>query len=226
MMGSTHRVGGMLCALAGYTYLESKGMLIADVNPLVQLTIIYPFAIYGSTFPDLDHNPDSIPSKDIISIAINKILHLTSGIREKSGKDIKGPLALFDARHRSWQTHSDLFLLICIILSVILIGGDSQTANGIILKLVATGFILGVLSHMILDIITPAGIWCIGATLIAKATKSKKFPVKIHLVPHAKFFATGGTWETIIRYLMWVICIFLMIRIIWGMLPYRFVFNF
>lgn len=225
MMGQTHRVGGMLCALAGYTYLESKGMLIADVSPLVQLTIMYPFAIYGSTFPDLDHNTDSIPSKDIFSLLINKILHLTSGIRERSGKDLKGPLAVFDARHRSWQTHSDLFLLICIVLSITFIGGDVSTANGIILKLVVTGFMLGLVSHMILDIITPAGIWCIGAAVLSKVTKSRKFPVKIHLVPHSRFFATGGTWETIVRYFMWVACILLMVRIIWGMLPYRIVFS-
>lgn len=225
MMGQTHRVGGMLCALAGYTYLESKGMLIADVSPLVQLTIMYPFAIYGSTFPDLDHNPDSIPSKDIFSLLINKILHLTSGIRERSGKDLKGPLAVFDARHRSWQTHSDLFLLICIVLSITFIGDDVSTANGIILKLVVTGFMLGLVSHMILDIITPAGIWCIGTAVLSKVTKSRKFPVKIHLVPHSRFFATGGTWETIVRYFMWVACILLMVRIIWGMLPYRIVFS-
>lgn len=225
MMGQTHRVGGMLCALAGYTYLESRGMLIADVSPLVQLAVIYPFAIYGSTFPDLDHNPDSIPSKDIVSIMVNKILHLTSGIRERSGKELKGPLAVFDARHRSWQTHSDLFLLICIILSISWVGGSVSTANGIILKLVATGFILGLVSHMVLDIITPAGIWCVGAVLISKATKRRKFPVKIHLVPHSKFFATGGTWETIVRYFMWVVCVLLMVRIIWGMLPYSIVFS-
>lgn len=225
MTGQTHRVGGMLCALAGYTYLESRGMLIADVNPLIQLSIIYPFAIYGSTFPDLDHNADSAPSKDIFSLLVNKILHLTTGVREKSGKDLKGPLALFDAKHRSWQTHSDLFLILCIVLSVYFINGSVGTANGILLKLVATGFILGVVSHMILDMITPAGIWCIASALVSDVTKNKKIPVKIHLVPHSKFFATGGAWETIIRYIMWGLCTLLMLRILWGMLPYRIVFS-
>lgn len=225
MTGQTHRVGGMLCALAGYTYLESRGMLIANVSPLVQLAIIYPFAIYGSTFPDLDHNADSIPSKDIFSVMVNKVLHLTSGIREKSGKELKGPMRVFDAKHRSWQTHSDLFLIICIVLFMSLINENAGTANGIILKLVATGFILGLVSHMILDVITPSGIWCIGSTVVSKVSKQKRIPVKIHLVPHSKFFATGGAWETLVRYAMWAICILLMLRIIWGMLPYRIVFS-
>ena len=79
MTGKTHRVGGMLCVLGGFTYLESKGLLLRNVNPLLQLTVMYPFALYGSIVSDLDHNANSIPSKDIVSIAINRVLHLTSG---------------------------------------------------------------------------------------------------------------------------------------------------
>ena len=67
MTGKTHRVGGMLCCLGGYTLLEANGMLLGDVNPLLQLTIMYPFAIYGSTVSDLDHHWQSAPSKDIVS---------------------------------------------------------------------------------------------------------------------------------------------------------------
>ena len=36
MTGKTHRVGGMVCVLGGFTYLESKGLLLRDVNPLLQ----------------------------------------------------------------------------------------------------------------------------------------------------------------------------------------------
>ena len=226
MTGQTHRVGGMLCALAGYTYLESRGMLIANVNPLLQLTIIYPFAIYGSTFPDLDHNPDSIPSEDIVSIAVNRLLHLTSRVREARGRDLGFPLSLFDAKHRSWQTHSDLFLILCCVLSGLLINSQVTSANSVILKLVSTGFILGVVSHMLLDLITPSGIWCLMAVALSKITRLKGLPIKLHLVPYSKFFATGGRWESLVRFVMWVVCLILFARIVLGMLPYRVVFSF
>ena len=82
MTGKTHRVGGMIWVLGGFTYLESKGLLLRNVNPLLQLTVMYPFALYGSIVSDLDHNANSIPSKDIVSVAINRVLHLTSGLKE------------------------------------------------------------------------------------------------------------------------------------------------
>ena len=40
MTGKTHRVGGMLCVLGGFTYLESKGFLLINVNPLLQLNFM------------------------------------------------------------------------------------------------------------------------------------------------------------------------------------------
>lgn len=220
MQGDTHRIGGMLCALAGYTILESKGMLIKDVSPLLQLSVMYPFAIYGSVFPDLDHHSQSIPARDIVSVSINKVLHASSGLRKAT--DNKNPiLKIFDAKHRSWQTHSDLFLIICIVLSMSLINGSVMSANDIILKLVATGFILGVISHMILDMLTPEGIWCIVLSAISRATKLKEIPVKIHLVPRSKFFATGGQWEKLIRLVMWGICFMLFARIVYSSIPYH-----
>ena len=221
MQGDTHRVGGMLCALAGYTVLESKGMLIRDVSPLLQLAIMYPFAIYGSIFPDLDHGENSIPSQDIVSVGVNKILHATTKARKTTGKVVLG--GLFDAKHRSWQTHSDLFLIICILLSVSSLGGDVSTANQVIWKLISTGFILGVISHMILDMLTPEGIWCIGFVLLGRISNRKIKHKKIDIVPDTKFFATGGVWEKLVRYVMWIICVVLFIRIVYHMLPYQFI---
>ena len=215
MTGKTHRVGGMLCALAGYTVLESKGMLISGVNPLLQLTIIYPFAIYGSVFSDLDHNPNSIPSKDIVSVAVNKVLHLSDAT--------KGPLSIFNARHRSWQTHSDLFLFIVIALFGTLLSSMSGTANSIIIQLVGMGFLLGVISHLILDMLTPEGIWCFGLVAFSKVTGKKS--TKIRFVPKSKFFATGGSWEDCVRAFMWFISILLLVRVIYLMTPYRINFN-
>jgi membrane-bound metal-dependent hydrolase YbcI (DUF457 family) len=225
MQGKTHRVGGVLCALAGYSILESKGMLISDVSPLLQLTVMYPFAIYGSIFSDLDHNPHSIPSKDIVSVGVNRILHITSKLN-KDNKSDNILIQIFDADHRSWQTHSDLFLIICIALSVGLIGGGIDSANDIILKLVATGFILGVISHLILDLLTPEGIWFMFGTVISSLSEHKINPKKIHLVPKSSFFATGGQWEKMVRITMWIVSFILFGRIIYFLLPYRFLLSF
>ncbi len=223
MQGNTHRVGGMLCALAGYTILEDKGMLIRDVNPILQLTIMYSFAIYGSVFPDLDHHEESIPTHDIVSVVINKILHATSDMRRASKSKLSPFLSIFDARHRSWQTHSDLFLALCLFLSFNYIDSQVTTANGVIAKLIFTGFILGVVSHMVLDMLTPEGVWCIGLKCISEATGRDNLPKKIHLVPKSRFFATGGAWEKLIRYIMWVACFIIFARILYGMLPYHFI---
>ena len=220
MTGATHRVGGVVCALAGYTILEKKGMLISDVSPMLQLAVMYPFAIYGSTVSDLDHHWQSAPSKDIVSFCINKILHLTTELRKKT-KSKNPVLAVFDAKHRSWQTHSDLFLLIMILLSIQAIGSSISGANSIIMKLVFTGFILGIISHLILDMLTPEGIWSIVLTGVGKAFKIN-VPEKIHFVPKSKFFATGGSWEKFVRWVMWVISFILLVRILWGMSPYQF----
>lgn len=222
MQGNTHRVGGMLCALAGYTLLEEKGMLIQGVNPILQLTIMYSFAIYGSVFPDLDHHEESIPTHDIVSVGVNKLLHATSNIRRAGGR-LSPFLSIFDAKHRSWQTHSDLFLGLCLFLSFNYIDRQITTANGVIAKLIFTGFILGVVSHMLLDMITSEGIWCIGLKCISDATGRVNLPKKVHLVPKSKFFATGGAWEKLVRYIMWVACSILFIRILYGMLPYHFI---
>lgn len=219
MTGATHRVGGVVCALAGYTILEQKGMLISDVNSLLQLAVMYPFAIYGSTVSDLDHHWESAPSKDIVSFCINKILHLTTNLRKRT-KSKNPVLGLFDAKHRSWQTHSDLFLILMIFLSVYAIGSSISSANSIIMKLVFTGFILGVISHLILDMITPEGIWCTLSTVLSKVFKVK-VPEKIHLVPKTKFFATGGSWEKFVRWFLWVVSFILLIRILYVMSPYQ-----
>lgn len=224
MTGKTHRVGGMLCCIAGYSVLQDKGMLINNVSPLLQLTVMYPFAIYGSVVSDLDHNWHSAPCKDIVSFGINKLLHLTTGLRQKTGKSIP-VLNVFDAQHRSWQTHSDLFFILACYLSYILLNATSLTANGIVVNLVATGLILGIASHLFLDMLTPEGIWSILLTILSKIFKIK-LPSKVHFVPKSKFFATGGKWEDLVRNIMWVICFILIIRLVYIISPYKISFNF
>lgn len=218
MQGNTHRVGGALSCLLGYTILYNKGMVMQDVNPLLQLTVMYPFAIYGSVVSDLDHNWNSAPAKDPISKGINGLLHLTTGIRKKTGS--KNPiLSVLDAKHRSWQTHSDLFLFVFVALGIFLSGGDISNANTIILKLVLMGFVLGLISHLVLDSLTSAGIWCIIPSIIGRRR------VAFRLVPKTKFFATGGSWELIVRTIMYFVIIILGIYILYTMSPYRITFN-
>lgn len=227
MQGKTHRIGGALSALIGYTVLESNGMLLPNVSPLLQLTVIYPFALYGSVMSDLDHGYQSIPAKDPISVGINKVLHLSTGIRKKTGKNIP-ILNLFDAKHRSWQTHSLLWLLLLIGLWLwLMLSGQSIDTGKItmdvvsmsILKLVLTGLLLGLISHLLLDTITPEGIWFIIPSIIMR----KK--VTFSLVPKKKFFATGGPWERLIELLMWIVIIVLTIYTIYLATPYRVSFG-
>lgn len=225
MTGKTHRVGGMLCVLGGFTYLESKGLLLRNVNPLLQLTVMYPFALYGSIVSDLDHNANSIPSKDIVSVAVNRVLHLTSGLNETTGGRNK-VFGILDAKHRSWQTHSDLFLVaLMYALYQLVMETKLATVESVIWSLVGMGFILGVISHLVLDMITPEGIWSILLVGIGRVTGNKVMPKKLRLVPDSKFFSTGGPWESLVRNILWICCVVLFIRLIYLMTPYRITFN-
>lgn len=190
--------------------LKDNGMLLANVDPLLQLTVMYPFAIYGSVVSDLDHNWDSCPSKDVISFIINRVLHLSS----KEGKDRKGLSAVFDARHRSWQTHSDLFMIVMVLAAGFLMNQAVYSADQAIIRLICMGLVLGVLSHLFLDMLTPEGVWSVLSVIVSKAFNLRFLPKKVHLVPKSEFFKTGGPWENIIRWIMWVICFILLAIII------------
>lgn len=228
MTGKTHRVGGMLCILGCFSLMEHEGLLLKGVDPILQLTVMYPFAIYGSIFPDLDHDIHSIPSKDIVSVAVNKVLHVGGWAQKKLGYSDKGIFGILNAKHRSWQTHSDLFLILLLygIVKVLNQGGINAVENTIFL-LVGEGFLLGVLSHLVLDMLTPEGIWFMSFKILKKVFKIKKLvPQKISFVPDSSFFRTGGYWETLVRNILWFICGILFIRLLYLMSPYRIVFNF
>ena len=201
MLGRTHAKGGEVAALGGYTLLSSAGVLdqIPVMKPLSFL-IIYPFAIWASTAPDLDHGKQSIPSKDVVSRSIWYVLHATTGLRKKMSKTQFGynALGVFDAKHRSWQTHSYEALFALVFLAYWLC--TSEIAQGIgqtqsaILRLVALGLALGWLAHIVLDGITPDGIHiatcCILNDVVFKGKKT--LPETIKVVPQTQFFATGG----------------------------------
>lgn len=235
MEGKSHRVGGVLAALGGYYMLKEQGFLIEGVTPLVQLAIIYPFSIVGSLLPDQDHHEESAPMKDVISMTFCKILHLTTKLRKRmkaNGVSEKSTLysllGVFDARHRSWQTHSDLsfFLISWMLLGVMSSSGGLLTAEGIVIKLISIGLVLGLLSHLILDMLTPSGVWCLMFVGLNKLIGRKVFPEKIRFVPNTHFFSTGGKWESWWRWGMGVVSFLLFFYIIYTMLPYQLVFKF
>ena len=222
MQGNTHRIGGVLCCLGGYTLLNQRGMLLADVNPLIQLAVMYPFAVYGSVLPDLDHSWHSSPCVDVVSYGINKVLHLTTPIVKRTN-DNSLIMSLFNAKHRSWQTHSDLFLVLMIFGSNWLLGIDVTTADLAILRLISIGLILGVVSHLILDMLTPEGVWSVFKCTLRTVTKYKKVKNKISFVPNTSFFRTGGSWESLVRRILWLMCILLVINIAMSFSSYELV---
>lgn len=174
MLGKTHRAGGTLFAIAGFEMMRQNGMLLEDVNPLLELAIIYPVAQWASTLPDLDHHWDSVGSKTPVNWLVHRALHLTR------------------PKHRSWQTHSLLVSggFLWLLWTLVTLGNnfmDETEVSWVIARILVTGFILGYSSHLFLDSINPSGIHVIPG-------------VKMRLVPRTKFFATGGPWESRIIY--------------------------
>jgi membrane-bound metal-dependent hydrolase YbcI (DUF457 family) len=190
MLGKTHHAGGTVAALVAFEVMRAKGWLLPDCSEFVQLLMMYPFASFGSIVSDLDHGPDSIPSKDPVAIGINKLLRLTG------------------AKHRSWQTHSILVTGgFCLLLfSLVFLGSSfinlTNSLDWICLRLAVIGFICGVVSHLVLDIITTAGIHIWPGK-------------KIRFVPRSSAFATGGTWEKIIFYILIAIIVIIIGKILY-----------
>ena len=99
--------------------------------------------------------------------------------------------------------------------------GGLLTAEGIILKLISTGLILGLISHLVLDMLTPSGIWFLLFVGINKLIGKRVLPEKIRFVPNNKFFATGGKWEELWRWGMGILSILLFLYILYDMLPFQ-----
>ncbi len=235
MTGKTHRQGGMLVSIIGFAVLKEQGLLLPDVNIGLQWLIMYPFCYWGSTASDLDHHWDSCPSKDYPSWAINKALHLTAPIEEafdatltKGQKDrnvIYKVSRLFNAHHRSWQTHSDLTLIVMLYLLDCVSHGRFATLGAVdtsILTLILMGICIGIVAHFLLDMITPDGIVSVVGTTANAIFKKVKLPIhlpeRIRLVPRTQFFATGGKWEQIIQILLkigTVVSIGYMLYVVW-----------
>lgn len=234
MEGKTHRLGGVVSALAGFVALDATGNTIEDVNPFLQLAVVYPFAIYGSTWSDLDHHWGSVPSKDPVSWVFYKGLHLTSKPRrmlKKAGKEKTlgyKLLGIADAKHRSWQTHSDLtFFGLSGLLWYLCFSEWSVFAGPdlVIAKLILAGLILGTLAHIFLDAITPEGIWMVIPMALKKFFKIGIFPQKFGLVPNKHFFATGGKWERLVNRVFTIASYLLLAYIVYDALPWKLTLN-
>lgn len=186
MLGRTHYVGGAIAGLGAIQYLSSMGLMIPDVPFLVQCAITYPAASYGSVFLDFDQSEESIPIKSPMSMLVHDTL-----------------IGL-GARHRTWHTHGlDFIGGLCFLAIVLATFGPIFFARlagyGLpledfvlffsslgfaILRLMVIGFCFGVLSHLVLDMFTRAGIPLL----------SKK---KVHLrfVPDHERYAAGSPYE-------------------------------
>lgn len=250
MTGDTHKAGGMFVSVVGFYLLKKYNLLLPDVNEGLQWLVMYPFTMWGSIASDLDHNTHAIPSKDIPSRAVNAVLHITEPIKKSFEKnhseaELKHNIVYkvantLCAKHRSWQTHSDLTLFLMLYLIYWLMTSSSLgVLDHSFLLLITMGICLGVIAHFILDLITPEGIWLIGLKVLNSVIRlfnprAKKLPEKLHLVPKSHFFATGGSWEKfvqkVLKVLTWLSIAYLLITLFlpnWlEYIPYTITFNF
>ncbi len=216
MTGKTHRQGGMLVSIIGFAVLKEQGLLLPDINVGLQWLIMYPFCYWGSTASDLDHHWESCPSKDYPSWLINKALHLTAPVEkaldetltegQKDRNVVYKVSRLLNAHHRSWQTHSDLTLIVMLYLLECVLQGKFTALGAVdtsILTLILMGICIGIIAHFLLDMITPDGIVSVVGTtanaIFKRFKLSIRVPERIRLVPRTQFFATGGKWERFIQ---------------------------
>ena len=184
----THKAGGTLGMLVAFEMLRKHGMLVQNLNPYIQLLVMYPAASWGSTAPDLDRSKAKTADQTPVSTAVEKCLHL------------------MHAKHRSWQTHCIVLTGgLAIALPVILekIGIALGSFDLCILRLLIYGLTTGILSHLILDAFTPEGIHIIPN-------------MKLSLVPKMSFFSAGGLWEKLVCGGISIASIFMLLYFIVG----------
>lgn len=209
MEGKTHVIGGISAALTG-TLLSQNGV---TVTPLwggegmshtltafeyttacfTVLVSTYVFSMVGAKIPDQDHNARAMPYRDPLGKLVWRALHPGSMIPA---------LKRFDAKHRSWQTHSDLTLLVLLGANIALYSGmlpiPANSPIGGIWSIIFLGLSLGVFSHLFLDTITKEGVWLVVFGVIPnKIFRARVLPEKFRLVPkRSKYFKTGSGKKT------------------------------
>lgn len=209
MEGKTHVLGGISAALAG-TLLAQNGVTVTPLWGLGEgapkfsaaeytvacftvLVSTYVFAMVGAKLPDQDHNARAMPYRDPLGKTVWWMLHPGS---------FMPPLKRFDAKHRSWQTHSDLTLILLLAANIALYAGalpiPADSPIGGVWSVIFLGLSLGVLSHLFLDAITKEGVWLVVFGIIPnRVMRSRIFPEKFRLVPKkSKYFKTGMAKKT------------------------------
>lgn len=176
MTGATHRLGGIAAGMIGAQVMFPQGakteIIIATITG----------AVLGSLIPDIDNSRSSISRKvPVISIVISLFQSLIRGasamMPSKERKTVRGMVA-----HRG-ITHSLLMVVLTTIFLMTI--GRLGLANQIsVYPYFSLGIILGVLSHLILDML--AG----GVPLFCPITNTRIAIARIK---------TGGLGEWIFR---------------------------
>lgn len=157
MEGKTHRLGGTVCAMAGFITLKDSGYLIQSdlISPALQFLVIYTAGIYGGMWSDNDHHWESSPLKDPASWLQNKVLHIANApykklderlsSKQKKSSVLYKTLKFMRCIHRSWQTHSEftLLMILWLMFSPTFLGFTGRF-DPLLWLLIVTGFGLGV----------------------------------------------------------------------------------
>lgn len=212
MEGKTHRIGGTVCAMAGFVTLKDSGYLLSSelISPALQFLVIYTAGIYGGMWPDNDHHWESSPLKDPASWLQNKLMHIANApykrldekmsSKQKKRSMLYKTLKFMRCIHRSWQTHSEftLLMILWLMMSPTLLGFTGRF-DSVLWLLIVTGFGLGVISHIILDMLTTEGVRFALGVFIKVFFPSVPIFTTIRLVPGIPAFKTGSEWEMAIR---------------------------
>lgn len=212
MEGKTHRIGGTVCAMAGFVTLKDSGYLLSSelISPALQFLVIYTAGIYGGMWPDNDHHWESSPLKDPASWLQNKLMHIANApykrldekmsSKQKKRSMLYKTLKFMRCIHRSWQTHSEftLLMILWLMMSPTLLGFTGRF-DSVLWLLIVTGFGLGVISHIILDMLTTEGVRFALGVFIKVFFPNVPIFTTIRLVPGISAFKTGSEWEMAIR---------------------------
>lgn len=212
MQGKTHRLGGTVCAMVGFIALKETGSLMSSdvVSPVLQFLTIYTAGIYGGLSPDNDHHFESSPLHDPASYVHNKLLHLFNKPykmldNQLSAKDKRKSLwyklcRFLSCRHRSWQTHSEVSVLVIgYLLTHPVLPIFHGYVDPVLWSLIVLGFGFGVLSHILLDMLTTEGVPIALAEFCQVFFGWTWLPSTFRLVPKSSVFKTGSQWELSVR---------------------------
>lgn len=172
MQGKTHRDAGILVVVLGFVLARYLGIVGSGYLGLQHFILMYPFGFAGSQISDQDMHPGSVPMRDPFSLGLSYLIRRTGG------------------RHRSMHTHSEVSLLIVFSMYWLSRGG--------ILEFAMLGFLLGFISHLLMDLLNSSGIPSVLLSYLARLLGKKGKVVRVRLVPRTPFFSTGGDFEAIV----------------------------